>query len=134
VPFTTTSDCKFAKEMLFRVAKEAIGEYMLEAQTSWKAVSDNYRSANPPLEPTVALVVNNGSLEFAVSYVVDYTKRTAMQDQLFTKIVEEIANGKGRLQWASSASTFVNQPGTPYTIDEHPSSSTHGVGHAADSR
>jgi small-conductance mechanosensitive channel len=29
VPFTTTSDCKFAKEMLFRVAKEAIGEYML---------------------------------------------------------------------------------------------------------
>jgi small-conductance mechanosensitive channel len=36
VPFTTTSDCKFAKEMLSRVAKEAIGEYMLEAQTPGK--------------------------------------------------------------------------------------------------
>jgi small-conductance mechanosensitive channel len=134
VLLTAASDCKLAREMLLRVAKEAIGEYLLEAQTSWKAISDNYRSANPPLEPTVALVVNNGSLEFTVSYVVDYTKRTAMQDQLFTKIVEEIANGKGRFQWAFPVSTAVNQPGTPYAIDEHPSSSPRGADHAADSR
>src|SRR5580693_3674620 len=100
VLFTTTSDCQFARETLLRAAKEAIGEYLLKAQASWKAMSDNYRSANPPLEPTVALVVNAGSLEFTVSYVVDYTKRIAMQDQLFTKIVEEIANSKGLLQWA----------------------------------
>src|ERR1700688_1269 len=64
VLFTTTSDCRLAREMLLRVAKEAIGEYLIEAQTSWKAISDNYRSANPPLEPTVALVVIAGSLEF----------------------------------------------------------------------
>jgi small-conductance mechanosensitive channel len=134
VPLTATSDCKLATEMLLRVAKEAIGEYLLEAQTSWKAISDNYRSANPPLEPTVTLVINNGSLEFTVSYVVDYTKRTAMQDQLFTKIVEEIANGKGRFQWAFPVSPAVNQPGTPYAIDEHPSSSLRGADHAADSR
>src|SRR6202042_555396 len=127
VPLTATSDCKLATEMLLRVANGAIGENLLEAQTSWKAISDNYRSANPPLEPTVALVVNNGSLEFTVSYVVDYTKRTAMQDQLFTKIVEEIANCNGRLQLASPVSTAVNQPGTPYAIDEHSSSSTHGA-------
>ncbi|MGB0125601.1 MAG: mechanosensitive ion channel domain-containing protein [Silvibacterium sp.] len=132
VVLTGTSDCKLAREMLIRIAKEAIGEYLLEARTSWKAISDNYRSANPPLEPTVALIVNHGSLEFTVSYVVDYTKRTAMQDQLFTKIVEEIENSKGRLQWASPAST--NQPGTPYAIDEHRSPSTHGADHAADSR
>src|ERR1700692_1333818 len=133
VLLTATSDCKLAREMLSRVAKEAIGEYLLKAQISWKAISDNYRSANPPLEPTVALVVNNGSLEFTVSYVVDYTKRTAMQDQLFTKIVEEIANSKGRLQWALPVSTAVNQPGTPHGIDKHPSSSTHRAGHTADS-
>jgi small-conductance mechanosensitive channel len=125
VLFTTTSDYKLAREMLLRVAKDAIGEYLLEAQISWKAMSDNYGSVNPPLEPTVALVVNAGSLEFSVSYVVDYTKRTAMQDQLFTKIVEEIANSKGRLEWASPAGIVMNQPGTP-----DPSSSTQG----ADSR
>jgi len=123
VLLTANSDYKLAREMMLRVAKEAIGEYLLEAQTSWKAISDNYRSANPPLEPTVALVVNNGSLEFTVSYVVDYTKRTAMQDQLFTTIVEEIATSNGRLQWALPVSTVVNRPGTPYAIDERQSSS-----------
>jgi small-conductance mechanosensitive channel len=134
VLFTTTSDCQLAREMLLRVAKEAIGEYLVEAQTSWKAMSDNYRSANPPLEPTVALVVNAGSLEFTVSYVVDYTKRNAMQDQLFTKIVEESANSKGRLQWALPVSIIVSQPGTPRAIDEPQSSSTHGADRAAHSR
>jgi small-conductance mechanosensitive channel len=122
VLFTTTSDYKLAREMLLRVAKDAIGEYLLEAQISWKAMSDNYGSVTPPLEPTVALVVNAGSLEFSVSYVVDYTKRTAVQDQLFTKIVEEIANSKGRLEWASPASIVMNHPGTP-----EPSSSTQGA-------
>ena len=122
VLFTTTSDYKLAREMLLRVAKDAIGEYLLEAQISWKAMSDNYGSVNPPLEPTVALVVNAGSLEFSVSYVVDYTKRTAVQDQLFTKIVEEIASSNGRLEWASPAGTVMNQPGTP-----DPSSSTQGA-------
>src|ERR1700730_165169 len=133
VLLTATSDCKLAREMLSRVAKEAIGEYLLEAQTSWKAISDNYRSANPPLEPTVALVVNAGSLEFTVSYVVDYTRRTAMQDQLFTTIVEEIANSNGRLQWASPVSTIAVHPLIADSIDAHPSSSTHRAGHTADS-
>jgi small-conductance mechanosensitive channel len=122
VLFTTTSDYKLAREMLLRVAKDAIGEYLLEAQISWKAMSDNYGSVNPPLEPTVALVVSSGSLEFSVSYVVDYTKRAAVQDQLFTKIVEEIANSKGRLEWASQASIVMNQRGTP-----DPPSSTQGA-------
>src|ERR1700730_10113590 len=80
VLFATSSDCKLAREMLLRVAKESIGEYLIEAQTSWKAMSENYRSANPPLEPTVALVVIAGSLEFTVGYVVDYMKRTTMKD------------------------------------------------------
>src|SRR6202453_311506 len=135
VLFTTTSDCQLAREMLLRVAKEAIGEYLVEAQASWKAMSDNYRSANPPLEPTVALVVNAGSLEFTVSYVVDYTKRTAMQDQLFTKIVEEVANSDGRLEWASSVVIPMRPPGDAGHESKAllPSSSTLGAGRAADS-
>jgi small-conductance mechanosensitive channel len=131
--FTTTSDCQLAREMLLRVAKEAIGEYLIKAQTSWKAMSDNYRSANPPLEPTAALAVNAGSLEFTVSYVVDYTKRTAMKDQLFTKIVDEVANSNGQLKWASLAITHASQLATREAIAVNPSSSTHRTEHVGDS-
>ena len=131
--FTTTSDCQLAREMLLRVAKESIGEYLVEAEASWRAISENFRSENPPLEPTVALVVNGASLEFSVDYVVDYTKRTAMKDRLFTKIVQEVANSNGRLEWASSGVTVANQPTAPDAIEVHPSSSTRGAGHTAGS-
>jgi small-conductance mechanosensitive channel len=129
----TTVDCQLARGMLLRVAKQAIGEYLDEARASWKAISDNYRSATPPLEPTVALVVNGGSLEFTLSYVVDYAKQTCIKDQLFTKIVEEVANSKGRLDWASPTVTSASQSATPKAIEAHTTSSTHGVGHAGSS-
>ena len=96
-------------------------------------MSENYQSENPPLEPTVALAVNSGSLEFTVSYVVDYTKRTAMQDQLFTKIAEEVADSNGRLKWASSAITVISQPVTPDPIEARQKSSSLGAGEAAGS-
>ena len=130
IPFTTTSDFQFAREMLLRVAKEAIGEYLAEAQTSWKAISDNYRTENPPLEPTATLVVVGGSLEFSLSYVTDYTKRTAMRDQLFTKIVEEVANNNGRLEWASPTVAPASPTAARDAIEARPSSSTQAAGKA----
>jgi small-conductance mechanosensitive channel len=130
VVFTTTSDCQFGREMLLRVAKEAIGEYLVAAESSWKAMSDIYESANPSLEPTVALVVDAGNLEFAVSYAVDYRKPTAMKDQLFTKIVHEVADSNGRLEWASSSVMPMNRMATPNPIEAHPSSLAQRAGHA----
>ena len=131
--FTTTSDCQLAREMLLRVANETIGEYLAEAQTSWKTISENFRSENPSLEPTVALVVNAGSLELSVDYVVDYTKRTVVKDRLFTKIVQEVANSNGRLAWASSGVTVINQPVTPDAIEAHPLPSTRRQAHTSGS-
>jgi hypothetical protein len=91
--------------MLLRVAKETVSNYLTEAQGSWKQIIENYRIENPVLEPTVTLQVGGGSLEFSLSYLVDYTKRTTVKDQLFTKIVDEVASSKGRLQWAASSTT-----------------------------
>ncbi len=133
VVLTSASDSQFARAMLLRVAKEAIGEYLLEAQSSWKTMSDNYQIENPPLEPTVALAVNSGSLEFTVSYVVDYTKRTAMQDRLFTKIAEEVTDSNGRFKWASSAVTVMSHPVTPDPIEARQTSSSLSAGEAAGS-
>src|ERR1700726_3150440 len=36
VLFTTTSDSHYARQMLLRVARESIGDYLIEAQSSWK--------------------------------------------------------------------------------------------------
>jgi small-conductance mechanosensitive channel len=111
VVLSTASDCQFARATFLRLAKEAMGDYLVEAKASWKVISDNNRTANPLLDPTVALIVNAGALEFTISYVVDYTKRTVMKDRLFSAVVEEIAKSNGKLQWNSSTTTvIVNQP------------------------
>ena len=101
VPLTGDSNHLLAREMLLRIADEAVAGYLEEAETSWREVTYNFRIADMSLAPTATLIVNGGSLEFTLSYIVDYTNRTAMQDRLFSKIVEEIKNSKGELAWAS---------------------------------
>lgn len=134
VVFTSSSDMQFAKDMLTRVAREAIGDYLLEAQTSWKIVSDYYETVSPPLEPTITLVVTAGNLEFGVSYVAHYTKRTAMQDQLFTRIVQEVAKSNGRLQWSSTPTPVIIQPPTPSATTPQPPTPVQGTVKALTSR
>jgi small-conductance mechanosensitive channel len=134
VVLTITSDPALARAMLLRVAKEVIGEYLVEAQNSWNAVSEDYRTENPPLEPVVILAVNAASLEFILNYVVDYTKRTTMQDRLFTKIVDEIAMSNGQLAWASSGVTVINQPRALDPTMTQPSAALPGARQASESR
>ena len=104
VVLTGDSNHLLAREMLLRIANEAIADYLAEAVTSWRQITYNFRMENISLAPTATLVVNGGSLEFTLSYIVDYTNRTAMQDRLFSKIVEEIKNHNDQLAWASSSS------------------------------
>jgi small-conductance mechanosensitive channel len=104
VVLSANSDQYEARRVLIGVAKETVASYLAEAERSWKEVADNYRLEDPRLEPTVTLVVSGGSLEFTVSYIVDYRDRTAMKDQLFTRIVDEVVKSNGRLAWASSSS------------------------------
>jgi small-conductance mechanosensitive channel len=135
VVLTLTSDAGLARAMLLRVANEVIGEYLVEAQNSWNAVSDDYRTENPPIQPVVILAVNAGALEFTVNYVVDYTKRTTMQDRLFAKIVDEVANSKGGLVWSSSGVTVVNQIATPDPTANRPAAAAPpGAFHAGEPR
>src|SRR5215469_1882545 len=110
IRLTSTSDHQQAREMLLRVARESVSDYLVEAQASWKRVAENYRIENPLLEPAVNLQIKDGSLEFSLSYIVDYTRRTIVKDHLFTKIVDEVTNSNGRLEWASSSGTALPQP------------------------
>src|SRR5215467_64913 len=114
VRLTSKSDHQLAREMLLRVAQETVSDYLVEAQASWEQVVENYKLENPILEPTVNLQVSGGSLEFSLSYIVDYTQRTIVKDRLFTKIIDEVASSNGRLEWASSSATTVQSPATDF--------------------
>jgi small-conductance mechanosensitive channel len=131
VVLTTGSDCEFAREVLMRIATETVGDYLPEAEASWKVVTEYYETVNPPLKPTITLGVNGGNFEFAVSYIVDYTKRTAVQDQLFTKIAKEVAKSDGRLQWGSTTAPVPIAAITSSSTGPQPPSPTQNATKAA---
>ena len=102
--FTLDSDHVFAREMLLQIAKENVSDYVARTEKSWEHVTDDFRIANLRREPMVTLVVfDGGHLEFTVSYVVDYLKRTVMKDQLFTKIMDEVSKNESKVRWVSSS-------------------------------
>src|SRR4051794_4739755 len=59
IPLTSESDHSYAREMLLRVGKETVHDYLSEAQGAWKQIVDNYRVEHPSLEPSVTLQVSN---------------------------------------------------------------------------
>src|SRR5271166_449406 len=109
IRFTLDSDHVLAREMLLQIARESVSDYVAKTEKSWEHVTDDFRIANLRREPTVTLVVvDGGYVEFTVSYVVDYLKRTVMKDQLFTRILDEVNKSDSKVRWVSSSS-----PATP---------------------
>src|SRR5215471_18051106 len=47
IHFTSESDHAYAREMLLRVGRETVNDYLVEAQDAWKQIVDNYRSRTP---------------------------------------------------------------------------------------
>jgi small-conductance mechanosensitive channel len=112
--FTLDSDHVFAREMLLQIARESVSDYVAKTEQSWEHVTDDFRIANLRREPTVTLVVVDGAyLEFTVSYVVDYLKRTVTKDQLFTRILEEIDKNESKVRWVSSSGPATPPPAPP---------------------
>ena len=101
--FTLDSDHVFARKMLLQIAQENVSDYVAKTEKIWEHVTDDFRIANLRREPTVTLVVVDGAyLEFTVTYVVDYLKRTIMKDQLFTRILEAVNQNDSKVRWVSS--------------------------------
>jgi small-conductance mechanosensitive channel len=107
IQLSSSSDHDLARELLLRVGREAVKDYLAEAQRSWQQVTDNYRIENSQLEPTVKLSVTGGNFDFSLSYIVNYAKRDVLKDMVFTGIVDNVERSGGRLQWPTS-STIVN--------------------------
>jgi len=104
VNLSLCSDAQMAREMLLQIANEAMVGFIKEAEHSWRRLTENFRIENVSLSPTVALTLKDKVLEFTLSYIVDYTNRTTMKDQLYSNVVLAVNNSQGRLEWGSSDS------------------------------
>lgn len=110
VPIKYGSDYHLARDILQRVANDAVGEYARQAEASWKGMVEKFLIEDASVEPTVTLVANDNWLEFTVRFVVDFKRRRGVKDLLFTRILEEIDKTEGRVAMASATFQLVEAP------------------------
>ncbi len=110
IPVRYGSDWKAAKEMLFSVGQEVCADYARLSKEAWNAAVKKYRLEDAPVEPMVTMVANDNWLELTLRYIVDYRKRRAVKDLLFTRILDEVDKSENRIRLASATVEIVNVP------------------------
>lgn len=102
LPVKYGSDYHHARELMQKVAEEVVGDYARSAETAWRGVVNKFLIEDAVVAPTVTLLANQNWIELTLRYVVDYKRRRATKDRLFTRILEEVDASGGRVGIAAS--------------------------------
>ncbi|MBV6627115.1 MAG: mechanosensitive ion channel [Rivularia sp. (in: Bacteria)] len=110
IPVKYGSDHRLAREILEQVALEVSGEYISSAKQQWHKMTNKYLIEDARIEPMITLITNDNWMEFTIRYVVSYKQRRMKKDQLFTRILDEFENTKGKITFASQTFELVEAP------------------------
>jgi len=110
VPVKYGSDYKLAREIMQRIADEAVGGLVPGAKKTWREMVGKYRIEDAKIEPAVTLIATDNWLEFTIRYVTDYKQRRSTKDILFTRIMEEFDATGGKVSLASATFHLVEAP------------------------
>lgn len=110
MPIKYGTDWRQARTLLEGVAAEVVGEYAEGAKAAWKTITKSFLVEDARVDPLVTMVANDNWIEFTVRYVVNFKRRRATKDLLFTRILEEIEKTDGRVAIASMTVHLVETP------------------------
>lgn len=110
VPVRHGSDQNLAREIFQRIAEEATMEYIDGAKKEWHEMVKMYVIEDARIEPMVSLIVTDNWMSFTIRYIVNYKKRRATKDLLFTKILEAFDKTGGKVRIASTTMEVVGLP------------------------
>lgn len=110
VPVKYGSDYKLAREILQKIADDAVVGLIPEAKKTWRGMVNKYRIEDARIEPMVTLIANDNWLEFTIRYVTDFKRRRSTKDALFTRIMEEFDSTDGKVTLASATFQLVEAP------------------------
>jgi small-conductance mechanosensitive channel len=103
IPLKTSSDHRYARQMLQGILEDVVGSYTEKVSDSWKKMTDHYQIEKARLEPFVAMSFDENWITFTLRYVVDFKGRRKTKDLLFTRILDAISDSKGQVEVASAA-------------------------------
>lgn len=115
VPIRHDSDRRRARQLIEEAVSETVGDYAPEAQGTWRSLTRKYLLAEANVEPTVRLEADARWLTFTVRYVMDYRRRLAAKDELWTRILEAV-DGADDVAIATAAQEITVAAGSELTV------------------
>lgn len=110
LPIRYSSSIELARQTLYAIADEIVGEFTESVQNSWKNLYTLYAIEDAQIEPMVTIVATDNWIEFTLRYVVSFKKRRSTKDKLYTRFLEEVDKSGGKIQMASQTSEIVAFP------------------------
>lgn len=110
LPIKYGSDYRLARHLIQQVGEEVTGEYAQEARVHWEQMLRKFLIEDATTTPMVSLIANDNWVEFTLRYTVDYKLRRSTKDLLFARILEEIDQTEGKVQFASATFDVVELP------------------------
>lgn len=110
VPVKYGGDHRLARQILERVAGETVGEFTEKSAQAWQNFSREFLLEDAAVEPLVFLTATDNWMEFTLRYVVNFKRRRAIKDRLFTKILDEFEKTGGKVRFASTTLHLVETP------------------------
>lgn len=110
IPIKYGSNYEKTRNILLDVGKVVAGNLTKQSHEKWIALQRKYRLEDAQTEPMVSLIANDNWVEFTLRYVVSYKRRRATKTELFTKILQEVENSNGEIQFASATFQLVEAP------------------------
>lgn len=115
VPIRHGSDRETARELLEEAVRSTVGEYVAEAESTWKRLRRKYVLAEANVEPTVRLSADQNWLTYTVRYASDYRRRVAIRDELWRRVLDAVDAADG-VRIATAAQEITVAPGSEVTV------------------
>lgn len=103
IPIKTNSDYKYGKELFKKILDVEVGNYADSSQVSWDKMIGNYNIENAKVQPMVTIAFDENWITYTLRYVVDYKSRRSTKNNLYSAILQGIAESNGSLEIASTA-------------------------------
>lgn len=110
IPVKYGSNHQLARQLLTQIVSREVGDFASQANESWQNMIKKFMVESASVEPSITLSLNDNWMEYTIRYVVEYNKRRATKDRLFTGILDAIAETNGKVALASTTIQLVEVP------------------------
>ncbi len=112
IPVKSESDHLYAKEKFMEILNRIQGPYADKAIVRWQKMTEKLMVEDARVHPTISMSFDENWITFTLRYVVNYKRRRATKDLIFTDCLEAIRNSKDKIKIASAAMEITAFPKT----------------------